>query len=193
MPLTGGDATHGYKQRATLDALGVRVVEMKVSAANDNARDAKVRGLDTAEHKRGGATGWRRSRAAAVGSGVGRTAEGNAALGEDSRELGSDCRRRAGDPRPGGPRAGVGRGDAALRRLLRCRAALGRQDDQARVVSATMDEPGLLGIVERLFEGQTRKADITADAFSPPPVERSTAWSLWKRFVLRGIRARRST
>jgi hypothetical protein len=32
-----------------------------------------------------------------------------------------------------------------------------------------MDEPGLLGIVERLFEGQTRKADIAADAFSSPP------------------------
>ena len=68
------------KQRATLDALGVRVVEMKVSAINDNARAAKVRGLDAAEYKRSGATGWRR--AAAVGSGVGRTAENNAALGE---------------------------------------------------------------------------------------------------------------
>ena len=39
----------------------------------------------------------------------------------------------------------------------------------SRVVSATIDEPGLLGIVERLFEGQTRKAHIAADAFSAPP------------------------
>ena len=68
------------KQPATIDTLGVRVVEMKVSAANDNAREAKFRGLDTAEYKRGGATGWRRG--AAVGLGVGRTAEGNDALGE---------------------------------------------------------------------------------------------------------------
>jgi len=69
-----------YQQRANLDAMGVRTFEMKVSATNDNTRDAKVRGMNTGEHKRGGATGWRR--AAAVGSGVGRTAEGNAALGE---------------------------------------------------------------------------------------------------------------
>ena len=69
-----------HKQQATLDALGVWVVEMKVSAANDNARDAKVRGLDTVEYKRGGVTRWRR--AAAVGSGVGQTAEGNDAFGE---------------------------------------------------------------------------------------------------------------
>ena len=31
-----------------------------------------------------------------------------------------------------------------------------------------MDEPGQLGIFERLFERQTCEADITADAFSAP-------------------------
>jgi hypothetical protein len=77
MPLTD-------KQRATLEAMGVHIVEMKPSATNDNARDAQVGEMDTAEYKRGGATGWRRSRAVAVRSGVGRTAEGNAALGENS-------------------------------------------------------------------------------------------------------------
>jgi len=68
------------KQQTTLNALGARIVDMKISAINDNARDAKVREIDTAEYRRCSATGWRR--AAAVDSGVGRTAEGNDALRE---------------------------------------------------------------------------------------------------------------
>ena len=56
--------------------------------------------------------------------------------------------------------------------LRRRRPAGGRQDDQARVVSATIDEPGLLCIVERFLKVRTRKADIAADAFSFAPVIR---------------------
>ena len=166
MPLTGGDATHGYKQRATLDALGVRVVETKVSAANDNARDAKVRGLDTAEHKRGGVTNG--AELLRLARAVGRTAEGNDRV-RRGRGLRSDCRRRAGDPRPGGPRAGVGRGDAALRRLLRC-PPLGRQKDRARVVRATMDRarPSRRRR-SACSRGKPCQADIATDAFSSPP------------------------
>ena len=32
-----------------------------------------------------------------------------------------------------------------------------------------MYETGLLGVADRLFEGQTRKTDIAANAFSSPP------------------------
>ena len=57
-----------------------------------------------------------------------------------------------------------------VRCLLRCRRPpLIRQNDQARVVSATMDQTGLFGVADRLFEGQTCKAHITTDAFCSPP------------------------
>ena len=49
---------------------------------------------------------------------------------------------------------------------MRCRRPpLSSQNDQALIVSATH----LLGVVERLVEGQARKTDVTADAFSSPP------------------------
>ena len=50
-----------------------------------------------------------------------------------------------------------------------CGAPLGRQDDQAIIVSATLDEPDLLGVADRLPEVRTPKADVTADVFSSPP------------------------
>jgi hypothetical protein len=54
--------------------------------------------------------------------------------------------------------------------LLRCCGPpLGREDDQARIVSATLYETGLFGVPDRLLEARIRKADITADAFSSPP------------------------
>jgi hypothetical protein len=54
--------------------------------------------------------------------------------------------------------------------LLRCCGSpLGRQKDQALVVSATLYEPGLLGVADRLLKVRIRKADVTADAFSSPP------------------------
>ena len=54
--------------------------------------------------------------------------------------------------------------------LLRCCGPPGRrQQDQARVVLAAMDQPGLLGVVERLLKGQTSKAHIAAYAFSSAP------------------------
>ena len=67
-----------------------------------------------------------------------------------------------------------------------------RQDDQARIVSATLYETGLLGVVERLLEGQTRKADIAADALSSPPGMRALALRRWSWATNAAARSRRS-
>jgi hypothetical protein len=54
--------------------------------------------------------------------------------------------------------------------LLRCsRPPRSRQNDQALIVSATLYKVGLLGIANRLVEGQTRKTDIATDALGSPP------------------------
>ena len=45
----------------------------------------------------------------------------------------------------------------------------GRQKDEARIVSATMDETGLFGVRDCLLKVRPRKTDIAADAFSSPP------------------------
>jgi hypothetical protein len=50
-----------------------------------------------------------------------------------------------------------------------CGSPFGRQDDQARVVSATLYETGLFGVADRRFEVRICKTDITANAFSSPP------------------------
>ena len=47
--------------------------------------------------------------------------------------------------------------------LLRCCSPpLGRQNDQAPIVSATLYETGLLGVADRLLKVRIRKTDITA-------------------------------
>jgi hypothetical protein len=54
--------------------------------------------------------------------------------------------------------------------LLRCRGPpLSRQNDQALIVSAPLYKTGLLGVADRLVEGQTRKTDIATDALGSPP------------------------
>jgi hypothetical protein len=54
--------------------------------------------------------------------------------------------------------------------LLRCCGSpLGRQKDQALVVSAALYEPGLLGVADRLFKVSSLKAEVAAHAVSPPP------------------------
>ena len=58
----------------------------------------------------------------------------------------------------------------ARARLLRCCGSpLGRQDDQAIIVSATLDEPSRHGVADRLPEVRTPKTYVTADVFSSPP------------------------
>ena len=60
---------------------------------------------------------------------------------------------------------------SAVRRRYGCHAACpsrSRQYDQARIVSPTPYQAGLLGIVERVLELRARNAHITADAFSGP-------------------------
>ena len=53
--------------------------------------------------------------------------------------------------------------------LRRCGSAFGRQDDQALIVGATMEEPSLLGIAHRQLQRRAIKADVAGDAFRSPP------------------------
>jgi hypothetical protein len=75
-------------------------------------------------------------------------------------------------------RPSMGRGSAsgAARpdRLSRgCGPSLGRQNDQALVVSATLYETGLFGVPNRLLKVRIRRTDITANAFGSPPRRRA--------------------
>ena len=49
------------------------------------------------------------------------------------------------------------------------RPPLSPQNDQALIVSAPLYETGLLGVADRLVEGETRKTDIATDALGSPP------------------------
>ena len=42
-------------------------------------------------------------------------------------------------------------------------------DDQALIASATLYDAGLVGIADRLVEGQILKIDIATDALGSPP------------------------
>jgi hypothetical protein len=79
----------------------------------------------------------------------------------------------------------------ALCLLLR-RPARGRQNDEARIVSATMDETGRFGVPDRLFEVRIRKADVTADAFTRRQECGLLALMRWSWAMNAAARSRRS-